>query len=158
MIHLWLVDFQEILEGVPRQTLAYTFSFELPQHEMHTTDDLFPGQMLVLIYNHDLSKICLTILLFPDVGLFLEVGQCTQIPTENNEQTPDHDDDMIQLELRILCCPLLFCKSLHLHKTHPDHHLSELLFMTASRQDCAYSLFSSIDCELLAHSPWHKFG
>ncbi len=28
MIHLWLVDFQEIFEGVPRQTLAYTFSFE----------------------------------------------------------------------------------------------------------------------------------
>ena len=38
MIHLWLVDFQEILEGVPRQTLAYTFSFELPQHEMHAID------------------------------------------------------------------------------------------------------------------------
>ena len=42
MIHLWLVNFQEIFEGVPRQTLAYTFSFELPQHEMHTMDDL-PG-------------------------------------------------------------------------------------------------------------------
>jgi hypothetical protein len=28
MIHLWLVDFQEILEGVPWQTLAYTFSFK----------------------------------------------------------------------------------------------------------------------------------
>ena len=74
MIHLWLVDFQEILEGVPQQTLAYTFSFELPRHEMHTTDDLFPGEMLVLIYDHDLLKICLTVLPFPDVGLFLEVG------------------------------------------------------------------------------------
>ena len=73
MIHLWLVDFQEILEGVPRQTLAYTFLFELPQHEMHTTDDLFPGQMLVLVYDHDLLMICLTVLPFPDVGLFLEV-------------------------------------------------------------------------------------
>ena len=74
MIHLWLVNFQEILEGVPRQTLVYTFSFELPRHEMHTTDDLFPGQMLVLVYDHDLLMICLTILPFPDVGLFLEVG------------------------------------------------------------------------------------
>jgi hypothetical protein len=72
-------------------------------------------------------KICLTILLFPDVGLILEVGQCTQIPTENNEQTPDHNDDMIQLELRILPCHLLFCKNLCLHKAHRDHHLSKLL-------------------------------
>ena len=60
-------------------------------------------------------------------SLFLEVGWCTRIPTENNEQTPDHDDDMIQLELRILPCHLLFCKSLRLHKTHRDHHLSNLL-------------------------------
>ena len=74
MIHLWLVDFQEILEGVPQQTLAYTFSFELPQHEMHTTDDLFPGQMLVLVYGHDLLMICLTVLPFSDVGFFFEVG------------------------------------------------------------------------------------
>jgi hypothetical protein len=29
--------------------------------------------------------------------------------------------------------------------------------MTASRQECAYSLFSSIKCELFAHSSWHKF-
>jgi hypothetical protein len=94
---------------------------------MYTMDDLFPGKMLVLVYDHDLSKICLMILLFPDVGLILEVGRCTQIPTENNEQTPDHDDDMIQLELRILSCHLLFCKSLRLHKTHRDHHLSKLL-------------------------------
>jgi hypothetical protein len=127
MIHLWLVNFQENLKGVPQQTLAYTFSFELPQHEMYTMDDLFPGEMLVLVYDHDLLKICLTILHFPDVGLFLEVGQCTQIPTENNEQTPDHDDDMIQLKLRILLCHRLFCKNLHLHKTHRDHHLSKLL-------------------------------
>jgi hypothetical protein len=74
MIHLWLVNFQEILEGVPQRTLAYIFSFKLPQHEMYTMDDLFPGEMLVLVYNHDLLKICLTILLFPDVVLFLEVG------------------------------------------------------------------------------------
>jgi hypothetical protein len=72
-------------------------------------DDLFPGQMLVLVYDHDLLKIYLSILLFPEVGLFLEVRQCTQIPTENNEQMPDHDKDMIQLELRILPCHLLFC-------------------------------------------------
>ncbi len=64
---------------------------------MYTKDDLFPGQLLVLVNDHDLSKICLSILLFPEVGLFLEVGRCTQIPTENNEQMPDHDDDMIQL-------------------------------------------------------------
>jgi hypothetical protein len=62
---------------------------------MYTKDDLFPGEMLVLVYNHDLSTIFLSILLFPGVGLFLEVGGCTQIPTENNEQMPDHDDDMI---------------------------------------------------------------
>jgi hypothetical protein len=127
MIHLWLIDSQEILEGVPRRTLAYTFSFELPQHEMYTKDDLFLGEMLVLVYDHDLSKICLTILLFPEVGLFLAVGRCTQIPTENNEQTPDHNDDMIQLKLRILPCHLLFCKNLHLYKPHRDHHLSKLL-------------------------------
>ncbi len=127
MIHLWLVDFQEILEGVPWGTFAYTFSFELPQHEMYTMDDLFPGEMLVLVYDHNLSKICLTIRLFPDVGLFLKVGRCTQIPTKNNEQMLDHDDDMIQLELRILPYHLLFCKNLHLHKTHRDHHLSKLL-------------------------------
>ncbi len=90
-------------------------------------DDLFPWEMLVLVYDRDLLKICLTILPFPDVGYFLEVEQCTQIPTENNEQTPDHDDDMIQLELRILPCHLLFFKRLHLHKTHRDHHLSKLL-------------------------------
>ncbi len=60
--------------GVPRQTLAYTFSFKLPRHEMHTMDDLFPGEMLDLVYDLDLLKICLTILPFPDVGLFLEVG------------------------------------------------------------------------------------
>ncbi len=59
---------------------------------MHTKDDLFPGEIIVLVYDHNLSKICLSILLFPEVGLFLEVGQYTQIPTENNEQTPDHDD------------------------------------------------------------------
>ncbi len=111
MINLWLVDFQEILEGVPRRTLAYTFSFKLPQHEMYTMDDLFPREMLVLVYDHDLLMICLTILLFPDVGLFFEVGRCTQIPTENNEQMPDHNDDMIQLELKILPCHLLFCKN-----------------------------------------------
>ena len=75
---------------------------------MHTTDDLFPGQKLVLVYDHDLLMICLTVLPFPEVGLFLEVGWCIWIPTENNEQMPDHDDDMIQLELRILPCHLLF--------------------------------------------------
>jgi hypothetical protein len=69
---------------------------------MYTNDDLFPGEMLVLVYDHNLSKFCLSILLFPEVGLSLEIGQCTQIPTENNEQMPDHDDDMIQLDLRIL--------------------------------------------------------
>jgi hypothetical protein len=127
MIHLWLVDFQEILGVVPRRTLTYTFSFELPHHEMYTMDDLFPGEMLVLVYDHNLLKICYTILLFPDVGLFLEVGQCTQIPTKNNEQMPDHDDDMIQLELRILPCHLLIFRNLCLHKTHRDHHLSKLL-------------------------------
>ncbi len=58
MIHLWLVDFQKILGVVPRQTLAYTFSFELPRHEMYTMDDLFPGEMLVLVYDQDLLKIC----------------------------------------------------------------------------------------------------
>ena len=78
MIHLWLVNFEEIFEGVPRQTLAYTISFELPRHEMYTMDDLFTGEMLVLVYNHDLLKICLTILPFPHVGLFLEVERCTQ--------------------------------------------------------------------------------
>jgi hypothetical protein len=66
---------------------------------MYTKDDLFPGEMLVLVYGHNLSKICLSILLFPVVGNFLEVGRCTQIPTKNNEQMPDHNDDMIQLEL-----------------------------------------------------------
>jgi hypothetical protein len=90
-------------------------------------DDLFLGEMLVLVYNHNLFVICLSILLFPEIGLFLEVGQCTRIPTENNEQTPDHDDDMIQLESRIRLCHLLFCKNLRLHKTHHDHHLSKLL-------------------------------
>ncbi len=74
MIHLWLVNFQEILEGAPRQTLAYTFSFELPRHEIYTMDDLFTGEILVLVYDHNLLKICLTILPFPDVGIFLEVG------------------------------------------------------------------------------------
>jgi hypothetical protein len=74
MIHLWLAYFQEILGVVPPQTLVYTSSFELPQHEMYTKDDLFPGEMLVLVYDHNLLKICLTILPFPDVGLFLEVG------------------------------------------------------------------------------------
>ena len=74
MIHLQLVDFQKKLEGMPGQTLAYTFSFKLPRHEMYTMDDLFPGEMLVLVYDHNLLKICLTILPFPDVGLFLEVG------------------------------------------------------------------------------------
>ncbi len=73
MIHLWLVDFQEISEGGAQQTLAYTFSFELPQHEMYTMDDLIPGEMLVLVYDHNLSKICLTILRFPDVGLLLDL-------------------------------------------------------------------------------------
>jgi hypothetical protein len=77
---------------------------------MYTKDDLFPGEMLVLVYGHDLLKICLSILLFPGVGIFLEIGQCTQIPTENNEQMPDHDDDMIQLELRILPCHLLLVR------------------------------------------------
>ncbi len=90
-------------------------------------DDLFPGEMLILVYDHDLLKICLSIWLFPEVGLFLEVGQCTPISTMNIEQTLDHDDDMIQLELRILPGHLLFCKNLRLHKTHPDHHLSKLL-------------------------------
>ncbi len=72
---------------------------------MYTKDDLFLQEMLVLVYDHDLLKICLSILLFPGVGLFLEVGQCTQIPTENNEQTPDHNDDMIQLELKNTTLP-----------------------------------------------------
>jgi hypothetical protein len=90
-------------------------------------DDLFPGEMLVLVYDHDLLKICLSILLFPEVELFLEVGRCTQIPTEINEQMPDHNDDMIQLESRILPSHPLFCKNLHLHKTNRDHHLSKLL-------------------------------
>jgi hypothetical protein len=90
-------------------------------------DDLFPGEMLVLVYHQDFSKICLSILLFPDVGHILEIGQCTQIPTENNEQMPDHDDDMIWLEFRILPGHLLFCKNSRLHKTHRDYHLSKLL-------------------------------
>ncbi len=94
MIHLWLVDFQKILGVVPLQTLVYTSSFELPQHEMYTMDDLFPGEMFVLVYDHGLLKIYLSILLFPAVGLFLVVGQCTQIPTENNVQMPDHNDDI----------------------------------------------------------------
>ncbi len=34
---------------------------------MFTMDDLFPGEMLVLVYDHDLSKICLSILLITDV-------------------------------------------------------------------------------------------
>jgi hypothetical protein len=83
--------------------------------------------MLVLVYDQDLLEICSSILLFPEVGLFLEVGQCTQIPTENNEQMPHRDDDMIQIKLRILPCHLLFCKNLHPHRTHLDHHLSKLL-------------------------------
>ncbi len=87
----------------------------------------FPGEMLVLVYDHNLSKIYLSILLFPDVGLFLEVWRFTQIPTENNEQMPDHNYDMIQLELRILPCHLLFCKNLRLHKPHCDHLLSRLI-------------------------------
>jgi hypothetical protein len=53
---------------------------------MYTKYDLFPGEMMVLVYDHNLLKICLSILLFPEVGLFLEVGRYTQIPTENNEQ------------------------------------------------------------------------
>ncbi len=126
MIHLWLAYFQEISGVVPWQTLGYTSSFELPQHEMYTKDDLFPGEMLVLVYNQNLLRMCLTILLFPDVGFFLEVGRCFQIPTENNVQMPDHDDDMIQLEFKRLPSRLLFCKNLHLHKTHRDHHLSKL--------------------------------
>jgi hypothetical protein len=88
------------LEIVDLQTLVYTSSFKLPQHEMYLKDDLFPGEMLVLVYNHGLLKIYLSTLLFPAVGLFLVVGQCTQIPTENNVQMPDHDDDTIQLELK----------------------------------------------------------
>jgi hypothetical protein len=40
---LWLVDCQEILVGGPRPTLADTFSFKSPQHEMYTMDDVFPG-------------------------------------------------------------------------------------------------------------------
>ncbi len=79
--------FPRNLGVVPRRTLAYIFSFKLPEHEMYTMDDLFPGEMLVLVYDHNLLKICLTILPFPDVGLFLEVARCTQIPTENNDQT-----------------------------------------------------------------------
>jgi hypothetical protein len=51
---------------------------------MYTKDDLFPGEMLVLVYDHDLSKICLSILLFPKVGLFLEV------------------DDALKFQLRIM--------------------------------------------------------
>jgi hypothetical protein len=94
---------------------------------MYTKVDLFPGEMLAFVSNHNLSKTCLSILFFPEVGLFLEVGRCTQIPTENNEQTPDHDDDMIQLELRILLCHLLFSKNLHLNKPYRDHLLSKLL-------------------------------
>jgi hypothetical protein len=94
---------------------------------MYTMDDLFSGEMLVLVYDHNLSKICLSILPFPDVGLFLEVGRCTQTPTENNEQMPYRDDDMIQLELRILPCHLLLCKHLRLHKIHCDHYLSKML-------------------------------
>ncbi len=94
---------------------------------MYTKDDLFPGEMLLLIYDHNLSKICLSILLFPEVGLFLEIGRCTKIPPKNNEQTPDHDDDMLQLELRILPCHLLFCKNLCLHKPDCDHLLSTWL-------------------------------
>jgi hypothetical protein len=141
MIHLWLVDSKEIFKGVPWQTLAYTFSFELPQHEIYTMDDLFSGEMLVLVYDHDLLKICLTILPFPDVGLFLEVGQCTQIPTENNEQMPDHNDDMIQLELRILPCHLMFCKSLRLHKTHRDHHLPNCFHDCIKTGLCIFIVF-----------------
>ncbi len=71
-------------------------------------DDLFPGETFVLVYDHNLLKICLSILLSPEVGLILEVGRCTQIPTENNEQIWDNNDDLIQLELRILPCHLLF--------------------------------------------------
>ncbi len=82
---------------------------------------------MVLVYDHDLLKIGLSILLFPDVRLFLEDGRCTQIPTENNEQMLDRDDDMIQLELRIQPCHPLFYKNLRPHKTHRDHHLSKLL-------------------------------
>ncbi len=74
-------QFPGIFWGVPRQTLAYTLSFKLPRHEMYTMDDLFPGEMLVLVYDHDLSKICLTILLFPDdtmvhrmIGLYLRIN------------------------------------------------------------------------------------
>jgi hypothetical protein len=58
---------------------------------MYTKDDLFPGEMLVLVYDDDLSNICLSILLFLKVGLFLEIGQFTQIATENYEQTLAHD-------------------------------------------------------------------
>jgi hypothetical protein len=126
MIHLWLVNFQESLGVVPLQTLVYTSSFELPQHEMYTKDDLFPGEMLVLVYDHGLLKIYLSILLFPAVGLFLVVGQCTQIPTESNVQILDHDDDTIKLELKRLPSHLLICENLHLRKTHHDHHPSKL--------------------------------
>jgi hypothetical protein len=80
-----------------------------------------------LVYNHNLFKICLSILLFPEVGIFLEVGQCTQIPTVNNEQMLDCDDDMTQLELKIQPCHLLFYKNLRPHITHCVHYLSKLL-------------------------------
>ncbi len=85
MIHLWLAYFQEILGVVFPQTLVYTSSFELPQHGMYTWGDLFPGEMLVLVYDPNLLRMCLTILLFPDMGFFLKL------------------DNALKFQLRIMC-------------------------------------------------------
>ena len=122
MIHLWLAYFQEILGVVPPQTRVYTSSFELPQHEMYTKDDLYPGEMLALVYDHDLLRMCLTILLFPEVGFFLKLDNALKFQLRIMCKC----DDTIQLELKRLPSCLLFCKNLHLHKTHRDHHLSKL--------------------------------
>ena len=85
MIHLWLAYFQEILGVVLPQTLVYTSSFELPQHGMYTKDDWFPGEMLVLVYDHDLLRMCLTILLFLTLDFFLKL------------------DNAFKFQLRIMC-------------------------------------------------------
>jgi hypothetical protein len=52
---------------------------------------------MTMIFGRFVFQFCSFVKLdfFPEVGLFPEVGQCTQIPTENNEQMLDCNDDVI---------------------------------------------------------------
>ncbi len=114
VIHLWLVDSQEIWREEPLLVSVYTSSCKWHPHGMHAVNDLIQVGNQAWVWGLDCCHNFVPIM--PCLG---DVW-CTQIATENSLQMLDLNDSMIWLGLRIQQCHQLSCKKWFLHITLGD--------------------------------------